>query len=118
MLRSCARRAARTAGSVLSLAPKSCSKTTRGLFSDIRGNVGVSHESVLLYAQLKDGSPQSPDALGSSTASCSDENWVLRSNSFAMIWSIEIPFSTSVSDFLICMPVRYDPEAREWSPPG
>jgi len=32
--------------------PNSRSKTTRGLFSAIRGRVGVSHDRVLLYAQL------------------------------------------------------------------
>ena len=37
---------------VLSLVPNSRSNTTRGLFSAISGNVGVRHDSVLLYAQL------------------------------------------------------------------
>ncbi len=40
-----------------------------------------------------------------------------RSNAFPAIWSMEIPFSSWLSDFLICTPVRYEPEAREWSPP-
>jgi hypothetical protein len=63
MLRSCRSRAARTAGSVLSVAPKSRSNTTRGLFSDIRGSVGVNHESVLLYAQLYPDVARSDEAV-------------------------------------------------------
>ena len=35
----------------------------------------------------------------------------------AAIWSIDMPLPTTLSDFLTCTPVRYDPEAREWSPP-
>ena len=52
MLLSWRSRIARTRGSVLSLDPNSRSNTTRGSFSDISGSVGVSHDSVLLYAQL------------------------------------------------------------------
>ena len=52
MLRSCCSRTSLTFVSVLSLDPNSRSNTTRGSFSDISGRVGVSHERVLLYAQL------------------------------------------------------------------
>ena len=62
-------------GSVLSLAPNSRSNTTRGLFSVISGSVGVSHEIVLLYAQLYPTS-QDPTRLLSSICSCSDESCV------------------------------------------
>ena len=84
MLRSCRRRDARTRGSVLSLDPNSRSNTTRGLFSAISGSVGVSHDSVLLYAQLYPTS-QAPTRLLSSTVSCSDDSWVSCSWAFAAI---------------------------------
>ena len=84
--------AMRTRGSVLSLAPNRRSNTTRGSFSDISGSVGVSHDSVLLYAQLYPVS-HDPTRLFVSTVSCSDESCVSRSKAFAAIWSIETPFS-------------------------
>ncbi len=69
---------------MLSLAPNSRSNTTRGLFSDINGSVGVSHDSVLLYAQLYPVS-HDPTRLLSSTVSCSDDSCVSRSKAFAAI---------------------------------
>ena len=52
MLRFCASRARRVAGSVLSLAPNIRSNTARGLFSIGSGVVGVRHAIVFAYAQL------------------------------------------------------------------
>src|SRR6476620_8595508 len=112
MLWSWRRRAARTFGSVLSVAPNRRSNTTRGLFSVIKGSVGVSHEIVLLYAQLYPTS-QDPTRLLSSICSWRDESCVSRSNALAAIWSIEMPPSTTVSDFFTCTPLRYAPLARE-----
>ena len=53
MLRCRRRRALRTAGSVLSMAPNSRSKTTRGFASTGSGVVGLAHARRFWYAQLK-----------------------------------------------------------------
>ena len=90
---------------MLSVAPNSRSNTARGLFSVIKGSVGVSHESVLLYAQLYPTS-QDPTRLLSSICSWSDESCVSRSKALAAIWSIEMPPSTTASDFFTCTPLR------------
>ena len=75
MLRSSLIRASLTAGSVLPLSPNSRSKTTRGLFSIGSGVVGVRHEIVLVYAQLKPASHE-PAKSRPSSASSSDESCV------------------------------------------
>ena len=50
-----------------------------------------------------------PTRLLSSAVSCSDDSCVSLSNALAAIWSIETPFSTTLSDFFTWTPVRYDP---------
>ena len=74
MLRRCAIRAWRAAGSVVSLSPNRRSNTARGLFSIGSGVVAARQHSVLTYAQLYPTShaPAMPavSSPSSSEASC------------------------------------------------
>ena len=115
MLRFSRMRALRTAGSVEPLSPNSRSNTARGLFSIGSGMVGVRHEIVWVYAQLRP-EVHCPALASLSMDSSSEASGVEAPNSRASIWSIDVSATTSVSDVPPrLVPVRNEPEAPAWT---
>ena len=111
MLRFSRMRARRTAGSVEPLSPNSRSNTARGLFSIGSGMVGVRHEMVWVYAQLRPD-VHCPALASLSIDSSSDASGVVAPNSAASIWSMDVSAITSVSDVPPRRaPVRNEPDA-------
>ena len=106
LLRSRVRRAREAASTFRSSAPNIRSNTTRGLVSGGIGSVGVRHEMLLVYAQLKPLS-QLPTVRESSQPSSSEAKRVLLPTDAAAIWSAETPpWISAPMVFLQCTPVR------------
>ena len=114
MLRCAARRARRAAGSVLSLSPKSRSKTARGLCSIGSGVDPLAQAIVYENAQLKPPLSHEPAKLAPSRPSSSEATGVWRPSSRAAIWSMETACGFQAPG---CSAVRNLVEAREWLPP-
>jgi hypothetical protein len=114
MLLCCCSRASRARRSVLPVSPNSFSNTARGLYSMNSGCVGLRHEIVCVYAQLR-LPVQAPALAAASIESSSEPSCVSLANCLASIWSIETSAMTSTSlRPPRVVPVRNDPEAPAW----
>ena len=107
----CCSRAARAARSVVPLSPKRVSNTARGFDSVGNGWVGLRHESVWVYTQLR-LPVHAPALLGGSSDSSSDGTCVSFWKCRARSWSIDTSAMISIS-FVPprVVPVRNDPDA-------
>jgi len=111
MLLCCRSLASRAVRSVLPLSPKSRSNTARGFHSIGSGCVGLRHESVCVYTQLK-LPVQAPALAGASIESSSDPICVSLAKCLASSWSIDTSATISTSFRPPrAVPVRKDPDA-------
>ena len=99
---------------MLPLSPKSRSNTARGFHSIGNGCVGLRHESVCVYTQLR-LPVHAPAFAGASIDNSSDATCVSWAKCLASNWSIETSAMISVSVRPPrAVPVRNDPEAPAW----